>query len=211
MDEAALLEDWRDWSRDAASVLARRYCWNDPATDAEDCMQEIAMALIQVARAGSEILLLDRREAQAYIYRCAVHGIYALQRREARRGAELDHGGHRDAIHGAAALDGPTCEGGTLADMLIASDADIEMAEARIDRALLSRAQRNAVDQLPEELREVMRLRLEGLVNADIARLLGMDVSAASRRVRQGCKRLRKSAALRAFVDWDAGRRRRRV
>jgi RNA polymerase sigma factor (sigma-70 family) len=99
-----------------------------------------------------------------------------MRRSMRRRGGDVGHGGEQPSH----------------ASPLAQAPAEVSGVVTRLARADRACAVQVALQQLPDEEREVIVLRgIEQLPNRDVARLLGVDDSAVTRRYQRALQRLR--------------------
>jgi RNA polymerase sigma-70 factor, ECF subfamily len=111
-----------------------------------------------------------------------------MRRTIRRRGGDVGHGG----------------EPATRADVLGQAPAEISGIVTRLARADRACAVQRAVQALPPDEREVLVLRgIEQLSNRDVARLLGVDDSAVTRRYQRALHRLKTELPQSVLAELD--------
>lgn len=157
--------------------------------DAEDLVQEAwAQALPQlkdlVPRDGKWTPMLLKFLSVIVLRRLNDHLRTALR----RRGGQIGRGGtehsHADPLQGAP--------------------AEISGIVTRLARSQQRCAVQSALDELPEDERQVVLLRgIEQQSNKEVARLLGIDDSSVTRRYQKALERLRKRLAGSVFEELE--------
>jgi RNA polymerase sigma-70 factor (ECF subfamily) len=157
--------------------------------EAEDLVQEAwAQALPQLKgmtpRDGKWTPMLLKFLSVIVLRRLNDHLRAALR----RRGGELGRGG-TDQSH---------------ADPLLAAPAEVTGIVTRLARAQQRCAVQAALDELPEDERQVVLLRgIEQQPNREVARLLGIDDSSVTRRYQKALERLRQRLAGSVFEELE--------
>jgi RNA polymerase sigma factor (sigma-70 family) len=183
----ARLDDWRvaEQDRSLAEAFARessrlrgfirRRVAN--AGDAEDVLQDVFHELVEAGR-----MLRPIEQVGAWLFRVARNRITDLIRRRRTRGVELSTGTPDDATH--------EPDDDSIEAWLPPSDAGPEAAYAR---RLLLEALDEALDELPDEQRDVfVAHELEGRSFKDMAAESGVGVSTLLSRKRYAVLHLRR-------------------
>jgi RNA polymerase sigma factor (sigma-70 family) len=154
--EAGRLAEMAEHYRGALNSFFMRRV--DPPHEGEDLTQEVLMRL--AARGVDQ----DVRDLQPYIFQTAAHVLTDHFRRRAVRGAKITEP-YREALH---------------------APADHSPEQALMGREALDRLAQS-VAALPDRVRQAFVLfRYEGMRQADIARHMGISVSAVEKLVKKG-------------------------
>jgi len=150
MSPEAIVEEYRAFLRDAVA----RLCPRDMGLQFDDIVQDASLRLLNALRDEREI-----RDLASYAYRiAATTTIDAIRRARARREEQLRLEGEEDD------------EGRGPHAIPAAPDRSPEREAER--RELLAKVDA-AISRLPENRRRAVRLYLEGMTTAEIAKLLG--------------------------------------
>lgn len=208
MDEAKLIAENWDWLQAISRTLNRRYCERCRSADYDDCFQEAALALIDVARSSAQGVL-DEDDWYRFVYNAAKYRVFRLLGLRVKRDWEGDRTEYKDALPLAASMDAPI-DGSDLTMMgALPSPRDvIEEAEARIDREIAVRRLSEAVRKLPEDMRTIIGRYHTGQTIMAMARQMGIDKGAARRLEKRALRMLARDPLLSGIGTVTLRRRR---